>query len=88
MTNELIIPPAAKNNPSAREVLRGWITKQGLSLTIQAGTWPDAGMWGIALVDIARHVANGIHEQKGISAKYSLEQIKQTMFRVIEEKKK
>ncbi len=87
MTNEIIIPPAVENDPSARELARGWIVNRRLSLTLRDDAWPDIGMWGIAFADIARHVADGLHKIDGISVNESLHQIGKTFFEALEKKK-
>jgi hypothetical protein len=57
-TQELELPPIAKPNPQALEVLRVWaVPGQPQQLTLKT-TWKDAGAWGLLLADVARHAAN------------------------------
>jgi hypothetical protein len=50
-------PPIAEEDPSAVEVLRVWAAPgRPQELTLRT-TWTDEGVWGLVLVDIARHVA-------------------------------
>jgi hypothetical protein len=52
---ELEVPPIAKSNSLATEVLRVWAAPgQPQQLTLRT-TWRDAGAWGLLLADIARH---------------------------------
>ena len=54
---ELEVPPIAKSNSQAVEVLRVWEAPgQPQQLTLRT-TWKDAGAWGLLLADIARHAA-------------------------------
>lgn len=55
--NALDVPPIARSNPNAVEILRVWAAP-GLpqQLTLKP-TWKDSAAWGLLLVDVARHVA-------------------------------
>ena len=64
--NNLEVPPIAKANPDAVEVLRVWAapgSPQQLSLCT---TWTDPAAWGLLLADIARHAASA-YENEGAS---------------------
>ena len=55
---ELELPPIAKSNAQAVEVLRVWAAPgQPQQLTLKT-TWEDPGAWGLLLADVARHAAN------------------------------
>jgi uncharacterized protein DUF5076 len=68
--NELEPPPGARIDPArAHEVLRAWIVGEGLQVSMQPA-FEDPSVWGILLVDVARHAArmyadrgNGTFEQ-------------------------
>ena len=65
-TRELEIPPAAARDEHCGEVLRAWIVNQGLHVSLTPGAFgSDAGVWGMLLVDIARHVARAFHAETG-----------------------
>ena len=65
-TRELAIPPAAARDEDCGEVLRAWIVNQGLHVSLTPSAFgPDAGVWGLLLVDIARHVARALHAETG-----------------------
>ncbi len=50
------IPPDALVNDEAVEVLRAFVVDGGLSIAFTRG-FDDPSIWGMALVDIARHAA-------------------------------
>ena len=54
--NELPAPPGAMLEKDAHEVLRAWIVREGLQVSLQRA-FDDPSVWGIMLVDIARHAA-------------------------------
>lgn len=64
-SRELLIPPAALDDPKSGELLRAWIANHGLHCTLNVHVWDDAGNWGIMLADVARHVANAKHDLDG-----------------------
>jgi hypothetical protein len=62
--NSLELPPIAKTNAKAVEVLRVWAAPGSpLQLTLRP-TWKDSGAWGLLLVDVARH-ASKAYAQEG-----------------------
>ena len=60
---ELPIPGGAFNADST-EIFRAWIVDKGLQVSLQRG-FEDPHMWGILLVDMARHAAR-IYEAEGV----------------------
>ena len=50
------IPPDALANDDAVEVLRAFVVDGGLSIAFTRG-FDDPAMWGMMLVDVARHAA-------------------------------
>ena len=54
--NELPAPPGAMLEKDAHEVLRAWIVREGLQVSLQRA-FDDPSVWGIMLVDIAGHAA-------------------------------
>jgi len=56
LATEQPIPPDALTNPKAVEVLRAFVVDGGLSISFQRA-FEDPAMWGMLLVDVARHVA-------------------------------
>ena len=61
---QLPIPDAAQRDPRAIEMLRVWAALGGQHVSIKTGLWEDPAIWGLMLVDLARHVARA-HEQLG-----------------------
>jgi uncharacterized protein DUF5076 len=64
---ELLVPPAAQEDPKSVEVIRAWIAKEGLHCSLNIGIWKEkeAMFWGILLSDVARHVADALSKEKG-----------------------
>jgi hypothetical protein len=57
------IPPDALANDKAVEVLRAFVVDGGLSISF-VRAFDDPQMWGMVLVDIARHAAR-VYEKEG-----------------------
>jgi hypothetical protein len=57
------IPPDALSNDKAVEVLRAFVVDGGLSISFTRA-FDDPAMWGMMLVDIARHAAR-VYEKEG-----------------------
>ena len=62
--NELPPPPECSGDSAAKEVLRAWIVKNGLSVSLSPLSFESPAVWGMLLVDVARHVARS-YEQEG-----------------------
>jgi len=76
---ELIVPPAVKSDPAARELVRVWAAHGQQHVSIAADVWDDPATWGIMLVDLARHVANYYRTQRGMDPNAGLTRIR-TLF--------
>jgi uncharacterized protein DUF5076 len=65
--NELPIPPSARFDKNARELIRAWAAHEGLHCSVNIGSWGDNERvaWAIVLTHVARHVANALNEEKG-----------------------
>jgi hypothetical protein len=66
----LVIPPAAKRDENAVQMLSAWIAERGQHCTINIGLWKDQGrdeapIWGMFLADTIRHIANALQENYG-----------------------
>jgi hypothetical protein len=61
--DELPIPGEAFGVQST-EIFRAWIVNRGLQVSLRQG-FDDPRMWGLLLVDIARHAAR-IYEAEGV----------------------
>ena len=64
MAQEQPVPPDAIARDDAVEVLRAFIVDGGLSISFTRA-FDDPEMWGMLLVDIARHAAR-IYEREGV----------------------
>lgn len=55
---ELEIPPGVWEADDAAEVFRAWVVDKGLDVSFRTA-FEDPAIWGILLVDMARHIARG-----------------------------
>jgi hypothetical protein len=76
MSREIIIPPAATDDPNAVELLRVWVAQRGLHVVITSDAWKDGATWGIMLGDLAIHIANMLHEQSTQSKSDVLDELR------------
>jgi hypothetical protein len=53
---ELPLPPLVSTSTDAHEILRTWIADGNMLVALDLA-FEDPEMWGVLLVDIARHVA-------------------------------
>ena len=74
-TDELPIPSAASDDAGSAEVLRAWVANQGLHVSLRPA-FDDPGMWGVLLVDVARHVARMCADEKMCSEADALKEIR------------
>ncbi len=73
--NELPIPAGVLDDATATEVLRAWIAHQGLHVALMpAFEAPEP--WGMMLVDIARHAARALADEKICSEAEALQRIR------------
>ena len=61
---ELKIPPQAKDNRGAQEILRGWAWGDHQDFTIKHDFWDDPAGWGLLLGDVARHISRSFQERR------------------------
>jgi hypothetical protein len=66
VAKEQPIPPDALANPDAVEVLRAFVVDGGLSISF-VRAFDDPSMWGMMLVDIARHAARAYEKEGAMS---------------------
>ena len=67
LSSELPIPPSARSDKNAQELIRAWAAHGGLHCSLNVDKWGDRERtaWGILLTDVVRHVANALHDAKG-----------------------
>lgn len=61
---ELPLPPEALVDPDAAEIFRAWVIRGGLQVSLQRA-FEGPEVWGLLLVDIARHAAR-VYEREGV----------------------
>ncbi len=78
MDNQLPVPPSARSDRNAREVLRAWAAHGGLHCSLNVDSWADEErtVWGIILTDVVRHVANALREAKGWDQAETVQEIR------------
>lgn len=74
---ELPVPAVVRADPMAKELIRVWAAAGKQHISIATGLWEDPASWGLALVDLARHIALAYAETLGRDAALTLERIKE-----------
>jgi hypothetical protein len=77
--NELPIPPTVVADAKARELIRVWAASGKQYLSLATGIWDDPATWGVALVDLARHLARSYEQSKGLDREEALARIREGM---------
>lgn len=80
----LLVPPETNDDPRATEMIRVWLAREDLHVSLNLGMWEDADdtdidereAWGTLLSDIARHIANGLKQSHNWKEKETLAKIK------------
>ena len=89
---ELVIPPETEGDPRATEMIRAWLAHEDVHVSLLLGMWEDAEdsevdereAWGNLLADVARHIANGMHQSHSWDQKDTLSKIKQAFLENME----
>ena len=68
------LPPDVMGREDAVEVLRAFVVDGGLSIAFQRA-FEEPEMWGLLLVDIARHAARAYARESDYSEEEALERI-------------
>jgi hypothetical protein len=68
------LPPDVIGREEATEVLRAFVVDGGLSIAFQRA-FEEPEMWGLLLVDIARHAARAYARESDYSEEEALERI-------------
>jgi hypothetical protein len=77
--NELLMPPEVIGDPEAGEVMRAWIVNGGLSVSLHPSALGAVEVWGMLLVDVARHVSRAYEDMGEGTYAANLEQIQGMM---------
>jgi hypothetical protein len=78
-SRQLAIPDAALRDEKSYEIARVWVAEKAEHVSLLIGTWGDPVAWGIVLADLARHVANGYEQDKGLDRDQTLRRIRSAM---------
>ena len=76
MNGELSVPPEGLDDENATEVLRAWLAHEKLFCVLKPEGFEDAAAWGILLADVARHIANGLEQARGVDRDETLSRIR------------
>ncbi len=78
MSAYLEIPPGAKSDKQATELVRAWAAHGGLQCSLNIDAWQGEQTtigWGILLSDIARHVSNALYASRQLDRTQTLMEI-------------
>ena len=71
---ELIIPPIAAQDPSAKEIVRGCVAEGAFHVSLEM-VWTEPAAWGVAFADLARHLGDAYHSARGLNKEETIKQI-------------
>jgi hypothetical protein len=78
MSAYLEVPPGAKSDRQATELIRAWAAHGGLQCSLNINAWSGEQTtigWGIVLSDIARHVSHALYESRQLDRTRTLAEI-------------
>ncbi len=75
--HELPVPAPALGDANARELVRMWAASGAQHVAIATGLWKDPAAWGLALVDLARHVARAYAQTEAMEERAALRRIRE-----------
>jgi hypothetical protein len=75
---ELPIPDAVVNAEQKAEIARIWLADGDQVAVISPRLWDDPGVWGLMLVDVARHVAQA-YAARGVPGEFALQKIREAL---------
>lgn len=78
---ELVIPPAAIEDPNSVELVRLWAAAGQQHVTLNIGCYQEKGYdeaysWGIICADFVMHVANALSQRYGLDYAETIEKIR------------
>ena len=76
MRRHLDVPAEVDHATESLELVRAFAADSKLHVALAWDAWPEAGNWGILLVDLARHVANAREQELGGPAAQTLAEIR------------
>jgi len=79
VSQELPVPTNVSSVKNACELIRAWAAQGGLVCSLNPEAWPNAQApvaWGILLSDVARHVADALHQAHGLRQDSVLAQLR------------
>jgi len=79
MSAYLEVPPGAKSDRQATELISAWAAHGGLQCSLNINAWSGEQTtigWGILLSDIARHLSNALYESRQLDRMRTLSEIR------------
>jgi hypothetical protein len=76
--DELEIPEVILKADQKTELARIWLADGDQVAVISPRLWDDPGVWGLMLVDLAKHVAKA-YEESGTSGDFALQKMKEAL---------
>ena len=76
VTDQLLIPDAAKKDAQSFEILRVWIADKEQHVSLRVDVWNDPAAWGIMLADLAKHIVNSYDQDAALDRSKTFERIK------------
>lgn len=77
MKYELEVPPKVVSAERAYELVRIWAADGAQHVSIATEIWEDPAAWGIALADLARHLANAYQLSRDLPKEQALARIRE-----------
>ena len=74
---QLAIPSEVAADRDASELVRVWVSRGQQHVVLRVGAWPDPAAWGLALVDLAKHVDNSYAQERKVGVDGVLRRIKE-----------
>jgi hypothetical protein len=77
MQDNMKTPSAIQNEPEALELLRVWVSRGERYISMGTNVWKDPAVWGIMLVDLAKHIASEYHTATGMDPIIALHRVRE-----------
>lgn len=76
LSDQLLVPEAAKNDKNSLEIIRVWIANQDQHFTLRVGLWDDPAAWGLLLADLAKNIAKSYEQDASLDQQATLDRIR------------
>jgi hypothetical protein len=77
MSNELMAPEIADEDPNSYELIRVWAAKGAQHVSMNWSVWEsEPRTWGTVLAHLAGHLANAFEQEKSLNREQTIQAIK------------